>query len=255
MELKMLDWDSSFFEKKIFSVELNNDDDIDEIEFQLQKENADLAYIFLPFNSKIVDLVNQKSNFVLYDHKLTYKILLSGKSFQSSQNVEETIDLPHSDFISLAISSGEYSRFALDPSLNHKFELMYELWLRNSLNKKLADKVFVTKYNEFITAFITCKIKDGVGNVGLIATHKNFRGKSLGRTLINHVHQWYTQNDIQVSEVVTQKANHVACSFYENYGFEISKEELVYHWQIKNIWISWIRVICLVQICLEIFYH
>jgi dTDP-4-amino-4,6-dideoxy-D-galactose acyltransferase len=111
---------------------------------------------------------------------------------------------------------------------------MYELWLRNSINKKIADKVFVTKANDFIVSFVTSKIKGGVGNIGLIATDKEFRGQSLGRRLINQVHHWYQLNNIEFSEVVTQKANKVACSFYENYGFQIAREELVYHWQIKK---------------------
>jgi dTDP-4-amino-4,6-dideoxygalactose transaminase len=84
----------------------------------------------------------------------------------------------------------------------------------------LADKVFATKSHDFITSFITCKIKNEIGNIGLIATHTDYRGKSLGRNLINHVHNWYLQNNIKVSEVVTQKANEIACAFYENYGFK-----------------------------------
>lgn len=234
MELKMLDWDSTFFEKKIFSVQLNNDDDIEEVEFHLQKENADLAYVFIPVSSGIAKKVADHSNIVLYDHKLTYKMMLSGKDFPIVKNVEEEYSSPDNDFISLAISSGIYSRFALDTALNHKFEEMYALWLRNSLNKKLADKVFVMKSNDFITSFITCKIKNEIGNIGLIATHADYRGKSLGRNLINHVHNWYLQNNIKISEVVTQKSNAIACAFYENYGFEISQEELVYHWHLKN---------------------
>ncbi len=234
MELKMLDWDSTFFEKKIFSAHLNNDDNIEELDLQLQNAKADLAYVFIPINSKIENKVAEKSSMVLYDHKLTYKMNLSGKDFPTVENIEEVDTTPDNDFISLAISSGIYSRFASDPSLSHKFEAMYELWLRNSLNKKLADKVFATKYNDFITSFITCKIKNGVGNIGLIATHENYRGKSLGKNLINHVHHWYLQNNIKVSEVVTQKANKIACAFYENYGFEISREDLVYHWHFKN---------------------
>lgn len=234
MELKMLDWDSTFFEKKIFSVQLNNDDNIEDVEFQLKNENADLAYVFIPVNSGIKNKVAENSSIVLYDHKLTYKMILSGKDFPTVENIEEVESSPDNHFISLAISSGIYSRFALDTALNHKFEEMYALWLRNSLNKKLADKVFVTKSNDFITSFITCKIKNEVGNIGLIATHENHRGKSLGRNLINHVHHWYLLNNIKVSEVVTQKANKIACAFYENYGFEISREELVYHWHFKN---------------------
>lgn len=234
MELKMLDWDSTFFEKKIFSVQLNNDDDIEEVEFHLQKENADLAYVFIPVSSGITKNVADHSNIVLYDHKVTYKMNLSENDFQTVENVEEVDASPDDDFISLAILSGIYSRFALDPSLNHKFEEMYALWLRNSLNKILADKVFVTKSNDFITSFITCKIKNEIGNIGLIATHADYRGKSLGRNLINHVHNWYIQNNIKVSEVVTQNANKIACAFYENYGFEISQEEWVYHWHFKK---------------------
>jgi dTDP-4-amino-4,6-dideoxy-D-galactose acyltransferase len=234
MELKMLDWDSTFFEKKIFSVHLNNEDNIEDVEVLLQNENADLAYVFIPVSSGVSKKVADHSNIVLFDHKVTYKMNLSGKDFQTVENVVETDVFPDADFITLAISSGIYSRFSLDPALNHKFEELYELWLRNSLNKKLADKVFVTKSNDFITCFITCKIKNEVGNIGLIATHENHRGKFLGRNLINHVHNWYLQNNIKVSEVVTQKANKIACAFYENYGFQISKEELVYHWHFKK---------------------
>ena len=234
MELKMLDWDSVFFGKRIYALHLGKDEDIIDAEIQIQKVNADLVYIFIPVDSDIRTTLDNRSEIIMYDHKLTYKMLLNGQKFNISNDIEEVNYDPGKDFISLAISSGIFSRFSLDPKLNYRFEEMYELWLRNSLNRNIADKVFVSKEDGFIKSFITCKIRNGVGTIGLIATHKEYRGKSLGRHLIDRAHHWYQYNNVNYSEVVTQKANTIACAFYEKYGFGITREELVYHWWIKK---------------------
>ena len=135
------------------------------------------------------------------------------------------------DFLKLARSAGKHSRFYLDKNLSHKFNELYDLWLINSLNKTIADKTFVIKNEKGqVVSFLTTKIRNNRGNIGLIATDEKYMGKGYGSKLIAHLHKWYQENDVKYSDVVTQKSNVQACAFYSKQGFSIFKEELVYHW-------------------------
>jgi dTDP-4-amino-4,6-dideoxy-D-galactose acyltransferase len=143
----------------------------------------------------------------------------------------EYSSVPDLNFIDLARSAGSYSRFYLDKKLSHKFDELYELWLLNSLNRKIANNTLVIKNeSDQVVSFLTTKIKNERGNIGLIATHEKYMGKGYGSQLINHLHNWYLENNIKFSDVVTQNSNVQACSFYTKLGFRVIKDELVYHW-------------------------
>jgi dTDP-4-amino-4,6-dideoxy-D-galactose acyltransferase len=119
----------------------------------------------------------------------------------------------------------------LDKNLAHQFDDLYDLWLINSLNKTIADKTYVIKNDkEQVVSFLTSKIKNNRGNIGLIATDEKYMGRGYGSKLIAHLHKWYLENNIKCSDVVTQQSNVQACTFYSKIGFSVIKEELVYHW-------------------------
>lgn len=234
MELKALDWDSAFWNIPVFSLTLNSNDNWEEVVRHVNESTAALVYLFLPVNTDLIKLINTNHKIVLRDEKLTYGMELSTLSGQTDDAVFEFVGNPDKEFFELARTAGLFSRFKFDDRLSFKFNELYDLWLLNSVNKSIADKVYVNRDDDNrIAGFLTASVKNQTGTIGLIATKENQRGKGVGQKLINHLHHWYRTHEINYSTVVTQKNNIAACHFYEKLGFQIIKEELVYHWWVK----------------------
>jgi ribosomal protein S18 acetylase RimI-like enzyme len=231
MELKMLDWDSDFWGKRIYSLHMLLTDSFEEALKIVNDSDADLIYIFTGKNATAIPQLESEKTITLFDNKLTFSMDLNHNDLFYDKDVFDYSSAPDMHFLKLARSAGRHSRFFLDKHLSHQFDKLYDLWLINSLNKSIADKTFVIKNEaDQVVSFLTTKIKNGRGSIGLIATDENYMGRGYGRKLIAHLHQWYLENNIKLSDVVTQKSNTGACSFYEKIGFSIVKEELVYHW-------------------------
>ena len=238
METKYLEWDSDFFGVNVFLAKPGNDGGSfsRELKTLMDSGKADLIYVY---SEPSLDTINKEIEAlggILYDSKVIYH-----KKLQPAK-----IDTPVGDIIEyhgdmtprlrdLAVYAGEFSRFKLDPLLNTKFEELYSMWMKNSLNGKLADKVFVAMDKEEIAAVITCKKHPGYGNIGLLSVAENQRGKGLGRKLVQAAENWYTSNGLSESTVVTQLKNKMACLFYENVGFTVDKIENVYHLRRNNV--------------------
>ncbi len=234
MELKMLDWDSDFWGKRIFSLHMGLTDSFEEAQKVANDSNADLLYIFTDKSAHAISQLDSEKTITLFDNKLTFSMELNRKDFFFDQEVIDETTEPNINFLELARSAGKHSRFYLDKNLSHQFDELYDLWLINSLNKTIADKTYVIKNDkEQVVSFLTSKIKNNRGNIGLIATDEKYMGIGYGSKLIAHLHKWYLENNIKYSDVVTQQSNVQACAFYSKIGFNVIKEELVYHWWCK----------------------
>ncbi|MFQ3578796.1 MAG: GNAT family N-acetyltransferase, partial [Bacteroidales bacterium] len=168
---------------------------------------------------------------VLVDEKITFF-----KKFQKNDTVIDNniIDFeesfPDSEMIQLSIDSGVFSRYKIDKNFERKkFEEFFTLWIVNSVNKTFADKVFVYKKNRKTLGLVTVKIKNKLGNIGIIAVNSETRGLGIGSKLIQKVQEYLLINSINELEVVTQKANNMACKFYIKNGFTINNIVNIYH--------------------------
>jgi dTDP-4-amino-4,6-dideoxy-D-galactose acyltransferase len=231
MELKMLDWDSNFWRKRIFSLHMNSFDSFEEAQKIANESDADLVYIFTDKNAYAIPQLESEKAITLLDNKLTFSMELNLMDLSYNQEVNDETSFPDINFLKLARSAGKHSRFYLDNNLSQQFDHLYDMWLVNSLNKSLADKTFVIKNeDQQVVSFLTSKIKNERGSIGLIATNEKYMGRGYGSKLITHLHKWYLENNIKFSDVITQKSNVQACAFYSKLGFSVIKEELVYHW-------------------------
>ncbi|WP_299442085.1 GNAT family N-acetyltransferase [uncultured Aquimarina sp.] len=217
--IEVLEWDSNFFDVRVGRLYS------DEKKVDLTKiSNFDLIYIHsqtLLENSKIP----------LYDKKVTFekKIASEAKARETSQ-VEEYKGELNEELINLSIASGTYSRFKLDPRLSNHFEKFFTLWIKNSLNGKLADYVFVYKKENKIVGFISLKKNDSFYQIGLIATSPLHRGLGIGSALLQKVEEIAKSEKNSKIIVVTQLDNETACNFYKKNGYQIKSKEYIYHY-------------------------
>ncbi len=201
----------------------------------LKKQNVSLVY----WASDPLDKESQRSAKLLggflADKKITYGIVLRNVSNACLQevnaNIEEYLEpLPNSALEALALKSGVFSRFNIDPRFSkEQYESLYKLWILNSVNKKIADTVFVAKERDKIVGMVTVSKKNYRGHIGIIVVDENMRGKNLGVDLVSVAQKWFILQGCKIVQVVTQGDNVAGCRLYEKCGFHIEKTEHFYH--------------------------
>ena len=136
---------------------------------------------------------------------------------------------------SLALQSGEYSRFRLDahfaPSV---FTGLYQRWLRNSLSHEIAREVlvFAAEPTGPARGLLTLGLKNGRADIGLLAVDAGARGQRIGQQLVAAARQRTAAWDLAELQVVTQLDNEPACGFYRRCGFR--------EWQVEHIYHLWL---------------
>ncbi len=228
--IKKLDWDSNFFGLQIAEYIFDNKkiSDFD--------ENYDLIYVLSNTECEIKfkeyhqtykenKLIYFKNDFT-YNHLNSDNILCFSGTFFSREELYK-----------LSLESGKYSRFKCDKNFTEQqFENLYKKWIDNSLDLNFADDVLVYLVDDKIAGFVTYKISNEQGIIGLIAVLPSQQGKGIGKKLIQFVENKLIKRNIRILSISTQKENIEACSFYEKLGYEIKDSLIIKHfWRYDSI--------------------
>jgi dTDP-4-amino-4,6-dideoxy-D-galactose acyltransferase len=236
---QILDWDSEFFGIPIAEIlpDILAVEELDQVLSGLKQEKVRLVY----WASNPADEGSQRAaqlfHGFLADKKVTFVMDISQISEQSDRFdwvIEEYSDtLPCADLESLAIQAGVCSRFRCDSRIpEEKFVDLYRLWIRNSVNRQMADAVLVARQAGNIVGMVTVGEKNGRGRIGLLAVNGDMRGKNLGLALVRAAQIWVGGKGLKVAQVVTQGGNIASCKLYEKCGYRIEKVEYFYHFWI-----------------------
>jgi dTDP-4-amino-4,6-dideoxy-D-galactose acyltransferase len=237
--IEILDWDTNFFNKKIGRINqaIENGVAFSNIEDELIKHHVDLAYYSsnAPLSDTILSTENYSLNLV--DKKTTYIKPINPTLPFNIFIKQYKANYPDEQLLKLSVASGEYSRFNVDKQIGtDKFEELYELWIINSVSKKIAQEVLVYELLGSIVGFVTLGEKNSRADIGIIAVDKEHRGKGIGKALMYSAENWFanhsTYKDIQV---VTQGSNKPACRLYESCGYKVDNVQFFYHlWKKDN---------------------
>lgn len=229
--IEQLKWDSDFFGWKTGIIKADKQINIGWELTEAEKNHYHLVYVFGDHNLNIDNDILNNFDGVLVDKKVTFEIELSSDINQNAGNVVEyNQNKPDETLFQLAFESGSYSRFKLDKHFqNNEFHRMYESWIIQSVNKLIADCVFVTYEGEKITGMATLKIDNQTAHIGLIAILSGYQGKGFGRELIDFCKVTAVQKQCKKLIVPTQLANNKACEFYKACGFKILSIVNIYH--------------------------
>lgn len=234
MEIKKLIWDSAFFQKNIgqFTGKLSPTSDFS------NASDFDLVYLMssqaLP--KKTIDELQSYWEVNLVDIKQVFRKALT-QEHQSNPHIRR-INKPDSneDLKTLALLSGEYSRFKLDKNFTEMdFKRLYLQWLENSFNDKMAKKVYIHEINQRISGMISLDYDETTAKIGLIAVSPKYRGKGIAQVLIKTTENESFKLNKSFLDVATQKANIPAVRLYLKNGFELNTQTFIYHlWKIKQ---------------------
>ncbi len=229
IDVNLLKWDSDFFKLKIGNILCQTTTEREDL-LNVIHLNSDfnLIYIFCDPKSNLNNDI-QNLGAILYDQKVTYYQKIK-QSFRDP-NIKSILNNELSDQIfSLALQSGEYSRFKRDIKLgNDKFQELYKIWITRSLNKEIAFETFAYIENDKVLGLITLGEKNNIGDIGLLGVDESSRGKSIGHKLVNHSFDYLLQLGYSECQVVTQNENKLACSFYEKNNFTVNSIVNIYH--------------------------
>jgi dTDP-4-amino-4,6-dideoxy-D-galactose acyltransferase len=165
------------------------------------------------------------------DAKRTYELDLT--SIQPTRiNIAEAGDdaNTHRQLRDLAWQAAEFSRFHLDTALPEgSWKHMYSLWMQNSITGKLADAVLVERGGDRIIGMITISHREQCGQIGLFAVDREWRGRGIGRRLLDASIQKCSAAGCKKLQVITQGNNLAACRSYEHAGFQLIDEQDIFH--------------------------
>jgi dTDP-4-amino-4,6-dideoxy-D-galactose acyltransferase len=233
-DYEILEWDSVFFGfriGKIIPPKLKFSK-LKEVLKNMKEEGVKLVYWAADSTDINTNSGAVEAGGFLADEKTTYSINLSGKTKQKYLDTTEIYSgSMNEELKQLALESGIYSRFYVDPHFSRSdFEKLYIRWMESSLDKTFADDIIVVKNNDRkISGMVTVRKKTGTGRIGIIAVSEDSRGKNIGTLLTLAAVDWFIDRQCSRGEVVTQKANTAACHLYEKCGFVVSQVENFYH--------------------------
>lgn len=220
-------WDSNFFGYSVNKLIISKDEEPDLN--LIIANNSRLLYIFS--DKKIDDYYLQKMNGQLVDVKINLIKSISGNLInpEITDNIVQIIKINKS-IIALALQSGIYSRFVMDPNFKKgEFERLYNHWIIKSVARDLAEEVIGYKMNNKIIGLMTIGMKNSMPDIGLFAVDFPFRGMSVGKELLKYISVYAKENNYDQISVTTQEANLAAMEFYRKNGFEVSKKTFIYH--------------------------
>ena len=232
-KFEILEWDSEFFGFKV--AKINNFNSNEEFEFirkELKSNQVELVYVFSEPNSNF-DTVLKTSNVFLADEKVTFSREIDdvNDSLDFSFIEEYRDDIVTDKMLDIAIQTSEHSRFRVDANFkNEEFKKLYYQWIKNAVEDKGNGKLFVYQESNVLKGLIYLKdINDKTGSISLIGVDEGYRGEQIGTKLIEQAAFYFSKLGKKEVQVVTQKANVLACNFYTKNGFQIIDTVNVYH--------------------------
>jgi dTDP-4-amino-4,6-dideoxy-D-galactose acyltransferase len=224
MKIKYLDWDSSFFNKKIGLLTLLYDCNLSEIQ-----DDYDLIYV-VSDKDVAVESTDFKEGYS--ENKIVFSKKIIKKNDLKDANIFLVLEDSTKEAIyELAFESGKFSRFKLDPNFDQReFENLYKKWVDNSFNKEFADAILVYKEQNKILGFVTYKVWDKQATIGLIGVCTDHQGKGIGKKLIQSVEMELANKGVEELRIPTQLHNELACLFYTKMGYEIIENKILKHY-------------------------
>lgn len=210
--IKRLEWESNFFNKEIYTFDF-----LEEINFNLNRRRIYIKEVDFNLVAEKEKLKNL--NFKHIDDSIT---LSKNIKKMKSTNLESIKSAKVKDFNKIKkIIKGmyKYSRFYEIEST--KVDCFYEKWLENAIKKKFDDICFFIEENSEVLGFVTGRVENKIGKIGLIGVNSKYRSLGLGKILLNKINDYFFENNCIKLLVSTQGKNKAAIKFYLKNDFEI----------------------------------
>lgn len=226
MQVERLDWDSDFFGFGVGVLKPQSTAAVPALVKEARASGLKLLYWFADPQDGEAAAAAEAVGAFLADRKVTFLADASSRSGEVAPGLHTATKVTP-QLHSLALQSGHYSRFKVDPRMPpDAFERMYTLFIERSVSGALAREVIVADDE---AGFITLREKGDRLDIGFLAVDSKVRSRGLGAQLVSAAFARAQQWGFAKVQVVTQTDNEGACRFYERCGFGRERVEFVYH--------------------------
>lgn len=217
MQIQHLSFDSDLFGYQVGKIQVT--DIWDEEAFLELAEDFKLVYLFSAKPLEISD-----SRILRLSKNLLFKKGIEFQADCEKQAFSLNYEVIPPDLYSLAFQSGEFSRFKKDSRLElNEFEKLYSKWI-----EKEVEEIHVLVLKD-LSGMVTFSVNEEISKIGLLAVDKSQRNSGLGSALMNAAESASIKLGAKEVQVQTQDINQAACALYSKLGYEIDREEFVYH--------------------------
>ncbi|MEM1123698.1 MAG: GNAT family N-acetyltransferase [Bacteroidota bacterium] len=222
--IQELIWDSTFFNKKIGKVTVQNKEQVVALQKDTVTQAFELIYVFSdrPLSKDLLGApLNTK---VLYRRDLSMADLPRLSDDVTIYQQEGLIE----GLFDLAYQAGHYSRFWLDANFSETaFKKLYQQWMKKSLQP--TSTIFVVPNVKDLQGMVTLDSKENFTQIGLIGVDKKARGQRYGKKLVDACFHHTIKKGLPYLDVYTQAENVGACHFYEACQFQEVSKTYIYH--------------------------
>jgi methionyl-tRNA formyltransferase len=238
--LESLPWDSRHFEIPVAQLRAERLSDRELHSALVQARDSGFHLVYWPCDPDIAvpEAILEEFSGLLVDRRVTFESELGAVApiVPSRPQIPFSIaeyptGEPDERLIALAIAAGHLSRFRRDPRIpREKFEKLYELWIRRSTTREIANVVLVISNGaQKPTGMVTISLRGALAHIGLIAVDEACRGQGAGSLLMSAARQWMVNAGADRAIVVTQVDNISACKLYERHGYAAVEHKHYYH--------------------------
>ncbi len=230
-DFRILDWDSQFFGFNVAQVKkdlLLENFDPNKLFSALKDQKITLAY---STNTSELENVSQD----LYEMKYIVKRIALEKKVENVFPIHENISLYEKgavdpQLVELAQLAGRQGRFGRDANISNALcDKIFESWIVNSVNKKMASHILTYQVKGEIVGLATIDIRDNKGYTPLFAVSREYEGKGVSFALMRAVETILKMENCPIILGGTQDLNVKALKVYQRYGVIPQAPEFIYH--------------------------
>ena len=232
---ELLPWDSKFFGLTIARVTHHQltRELCDEIDRWCAERQVRCLYFLARADDDATVCRAEKFGYHLVDVRMTLERVAGtgDKSPDKHSDLRAATSHDVTRLKQIARASHTDTRFFFDANFDRgKAADLYETWIEASCDR-FADKVFVVQRGGDVAGYVTCRLalNRQEGSIGLIAVDAAHQGQGIGRELVQAALDWFEEQKVDRTTVVTQGRNLAAQRLYARCGFITRKFELYYH--------------------------
>lgn len=224
-------WDSQFFGRSIAS--LVADSATEEcLEYAVvRSREADVDCLYFETDDEAESRAARSRGFELVDSSITFERQINdGGDESSSETVRPVRESDRPRLRQIAGDVFQETRFYNDPHFDDETcDELYSTWIDNACDD-YADEVLVTTETGEPTGFITCRVSDASGEIGLVGVTAAAQGQGTGSRLVAAAVDWFRDQGLQRVSVDTQATNESAKNLYRSAGFTHCRQTDVLHY-------------------------
>ncbi len=232
---KYLEWDSTFFNKRIARVNGNflTSERVECINQWSKDRNIDCLYFLATINDDQTVICAEKDGYHFVDLRITLEVQsdMASDSLVRKDNIRFAQISDIQSLCHIAGTNHTNSRFFTDSHFDRgKCQKLYGVWIEKSVRSR-HDRVFVWEVQDQAVAYVTTAINNDrkSGQIELVGIAPEWQKKGIGRELVAEALSYFTKNRVQTITTVTQGRNIHALKLYQKCGFSIRSIEIWYH--------------------------